>query len=86
LEPRLNQYPNQVQAIPTPSVRTGLREDVYLSLVRIDSDGVTIDAFRFPLMWLLWSGALLIVVGGAWSFVGRKRRRELAAAKAAAVV
>ncbi len=85
LEPRLNQYPNQVQAIPTPSVRTGLREDVYLSLVRIDSDGVTIDAFRFPLMWLLWSGALLIVVGGAWSFVGRKRRRELAATKAAAV-
>jgi len=35
LEPRLNQYPNQVQAIPTPSVRTGVREDVYLSLVRI---------------------------------------------------
>jgi len=83
LEPRLNQYPNQVQAIPTPSVRTGLREDVYLSLVRIDSDGVTIDAFRFPLMWLLWSGALLIVAGGAWSLVGRKRRRELAAAKTA---
>ena len=86
LEPRLNQYPNQVQAIPTPSVRTGLREDVYLSLVRIDSDGVTIDAFRFPLMWLLWSGALLIVAGGGWSFTGRKRRRELAAAKAATVV
>jgi len=58
LEPRLNQYPNQVQAIPTPSVRTGLREDVYLSLVRIEpgSATVTVDAFRFPLMWLLWLG------------------------------
>ena len=86
LEPRLNQYPNQVQPIATPSVRTGLREDVYLSLVRIDSDGVTIDAFRFPLMWLLWSGALLIVAGGGWSFAGRKRRRELSAAKASTVV
>jgi cytochrome c-type biogenesis protein CcmF len=85
LEPRLNQYPNQVQAIPTPSVRTGLREDVYLSLVRIDPDRVTIDAFRFPLMWLLWSGALLIVTGGGWSFIGRKRRRQLSAAEAATV-
>jgi cytochrome c-type biogenesis protein CcmF len=83
LEPRLNQYPNQVQAIPTPSVRTGLREDVYLSLVRIESDSarVTIDAFRFPLMWLLWSGALLVVAGGGWSFVGRKRRRDMSALK-----
>ncbi len=79
LEPSLNQYPNQVQAIPTPSVRTGLREDVYLSLVRIESDSaqVTIDAFRFPLMWLLWSGALMVVVGGAWSFAGHKRKRDI---------
>ncbi len=84
LEPRLNQYPNQVQAIPTPSVRTGLREDVYLSLVRIEADSarVTIDAFRFPLMWVLWAGALLVVAGGGWSFVGRKRRRDLSVLKA----
>ncbi len=84
LEPRLNQYPNQVQAIPTPSVRTGLREDVYLSLVRIEADSarVTIDAFRFPLMWVLWAGALLVVAGGGWSFVGLKRRRDLSALKA----
>jgi len=84
LEPRLNQYPNQVQAIPTPSVRTGLREDVYLSLVRIEADSarVTIDAFRFPLMWVLWAGALLVVAGGGWSFVGHKRRRDLSALKA----
>ncbi|MEE9298432.1 MAG: heme lyase CcmF/NrfE family subunit [Acidimicrobiia bacterium] len=79
LEPRLNQYSNQVQAIPTPSVRWGLREDVYLSLVRIEpgTARVTIDAFRFPLMWLLWAGALILVGGGAWSFVGGRRRRAL---------
>jgi len=82
LEPRLNQYPNQVQAIPTPSVWTGLREDVYLSLVRIESGTaeVTIDAFRFPLAWLVWTGALIVVAGGAWSVLGRKRSRVLAAA------
>lgn len=88
LEPRLNQYPNQVQAIPTPSVRTGLREDVYLSLVRIEPDSarVTIDAFRFPLMWLLWSGSLILVAGGAWSFAGRKRTRDVTAARVQANV
>jgi cytochrome c-type biogenesis protein CcmF len=81
LRPRLNDYENQVQAIPTPAVRTGLREDVYLSLVRIDGDTsrVTVDAYRFPLMWVLWLGGLVVFAGGVWSFAGRKRRREVAA-------
>jgi cytochrome c-type biogenesis protein CcmF len=78
LRPALTQYPNQVQAIPTPAVHTGLREDVYLSLVRIEegSARVTIDAYRFPLMWLLWLGGLVIVGGGALSFVGRRAQRR----------
>jgi cytochrome c-type biogenesis protein CcmF len=80
IEPRLNQYTNQVQAIPTPSVRTGLREDVYLSLVRLEEATAiaTIDAFRFPLMWLLWLGALVIVFGGTWSYAVTRRRRAVA--------
>ncbi|HEX5631324.1 MAG TPA: heme lyase CcmF/NrfE family subunit [Acidimicrobiia bacterium] len=77
LRPALTQYPNQIQAIPTPAVRTGLREDVYLSLVRIEegSARVTIDVFRFPLMWLLWIGGLIVVSGGALSFFGRRKQR-----------
>jgi len=87
LEPRLNQYVNQVQAIPTPSVRTGLREDVYLSLVRIDAGNAraTIDVFRFPLMWLLWTGTLVIVAGGTWSWAIARRRRTDVIAEAAHV-
>ncbi|MEX2419087.1 MAG: cytochrome c-type biogenesis CcmF C-terminal domain-containing protein [Acidimicrobiia bacterium] len=79
LHPRLNQYENQVQAIPTPAVHTGLREDVYLSLVRIEqgTSAVTIDAMRFPLMWMLWLGGLVVVVGGAWSFTAKRRTRDL---------
>jgi cytochrome c-type biogenesis protein CcmF len=85
LRPRLNDYDNQVQAIPTPAVRTGLREDVYLSLVRIDGEtsSVTLDAYRFPLMWLLWLGGLLIFSGGVWSFAGRTRRRRTPATQGA---
>ena len=80
LQPRLNQYPNQVQAIPTPSVRTGLREDVYLSLVRIEPGGspVTIDAYRFPLMWMLWLGGTIVFLGGGYSAVAARRRRTVA--------
>jgi cytochrome c-type biogenesis protein CcmF len=76
LQPALTQYPNQVQAVPTPAVHTGLREDVYLSLVRIEEGTarVTIDVFRFPLMWLLWLGGLVVVSGGALSFFGRRLR------------
>ena len=87
LEPRLNQYPNQVQAIPTPSVRTGLREDVYLSLVRIEpgSATVTVDAFRFPLMWLLWLGGLIVFAGGLRSYFGRRRTTAVAALEPADV-
>jgi cytochrome c-type biogenesis protein CcmF len=83
-EPRLNQYRNQAQAIPTPSVRTGLREDVYLSLVRIEQGtaSITLDAYRFPLVWMLWAGGLVVVSGGAWSAIAARRRRraEFAAA------
>jgi cytochrome c-type biogenesis protein CcmF len=79
LEPRLNQYENQVQAIPTPSVRWGLREDVYLSLVRIESGTAraTIDAFRFPLIWMLWAGTLVIFAGGTWAYAVSRRRRTI---------
>jgi len=87
LEPRLNQYPNQVQAIPTPSVRTGFGEDVYLSLVRIGQGDatVTVDAFRFPLMWLLWLGGLTVFAGGIRSYVGRRKSSNLPAFEAAGV-
>ena len=87
LEPRLNQYPNQVQAIPTPSVRTGVREDVYLSLVRIEpgSATVTVDAFRFPLMWLLWLGGLIVFAGGLRSYFGRRRTADVPIHEAAGV-
>jgi cytochrome c-type biogenesis protein CcmF len=79
-EPRLNQYPNQAQAIPTPSVRTGLREDVYLSLVRIEQGTatITLDAYRFPLVWMLWLGGLVVFAGGGWSAVAASRKRSSA--------
>ncbi len=79
LEPRLNDYPNQVQAVPTPAVRIGPVEDIYISLTRIESGDITLDLFRYPLQWLLWAGGLLTAAGAAVPLVLRKRRRDVEA-------
>ena len=86
LEPRLNQYPNQVQAVPTPAVRTGLTEDLYLSLARIDQSGVVIDAFHYPLILLVWIGGFLAAAGAAWSVLVRRPGRDRTATPEAARV
>jgi cytochrome c-type biogenesis protein CcmF len=78
LEPRLNQYPRQVQAVGTPAVRTGLTQDVYLSLTALEPGRVSLQVIRHPFMWLLWAGGLVTVTGGLWGLAGsRLRRRRL---------
>ncbi|MDP8971093.1 MAG: heme lyase CcmF/NrfE family subunit [Actinomycetota bacterium] len=70
LEPRVNQYRNQVQAVGTPSVRSSLTDDLYTSLRRVDSEQVVVEVHRYPLMWLLWAGGLTTAVGGVWAGLG----------------
>lgn len=75
MEPRVHQYFGQGQAVGTPDVRSGFTEDLYLSLARSPGDDVVIDAFRFPLIWMVWFGGSLIALGGGWSIVGVRRSR-----------
>ena len=67
LEPSINRYPNLNQAIGTPAVRTGLTQDLYLSLRSIDSDRIVLEAQVFPYMYLLWVGGLVAALGGLWA-------------------
>src|SRR3546814_15371066 len=58
-EPALSQYPGFGSLIPTPSVKTGLREDVYLTITRLaDSPGddVTLRVIIQPMAVWLWHG------------------------------
>ncbi|HLJ08781.1 MAG TPA: cytochrome c-type biogenesis CcmF C-terminal domain-containing protein, partial [Acidimicrobiia bacterium] len=78
--PALSIFPNSPQAIGTPSVRTGLVRDVYLTLVSSpDQDGrVTIGAQLSPLVVWLWIGGGIIVFGtgiAVWRPLRRSRRR-----------
>ncbi len=75
LQPRVNLYPNSAQGIATPAVRTGLFEDLYLSIAGGTADAIVLDVFVFPFIWVLWAGGLIVVAGGFIAIAGRRRRK-----------
>ena len=76
--PAIQQFPFATQAIGSPSVKSGLRDDVYLTLAAApDHPGGTavIGVIVQPLIIWLWIGGAVIAVGtvlAAWP--GRRRR------------
>jgi len=79
-EPALSQYPGFGQLIGTPSVKTGLVEDVYLTITRLpeeEGDPVTLRVIIEPMALWLWIGGGIMGLGtllAAWP--GRRRRPE----------
>jgi cytochrome c-type biogenesis protein CcmF len=78
-EPALSQYPGFGSLIGTPSVRTGLTEDVYLTVTRLPEEGADVVTLRViiqPMALWLWVGGGVMALGtilAAWP--GRHRRR-----------
>jgi cytochrome c-type biogenesis protein CcmF len=76
--PALSQYPGFGSLIGTPSVKTGLREDVYLTVTRLPQEGSTAVTLRViiqPMALWLWVGGGVMAFGtvlAAWP--GRRRR------------
>jgi len=65
-EPAITQYRFSAQGIGTPSVRTGLVDDVYTTLVQAptEADGpATVGVLIHPLTTWLWVGAGMMAVG-----------------------
>jgi cytochrome c-type biogenesis protein CcmF len=74
--PELRRFPNNAQAIGTPSVRTGPYDDVYLSLLTSpdESGAVNLRVIIEPLAVWMWIGGGVIAMGtvlAAWP--GRRR-------------
>jgi len=75
--PALHEFPFATQAIGSPSVRSGLLDDVYLTLVAAPeraSRAATISVIVQPLIVWLWIGGVLMALGtmlAAWP--GRRR-------------
>ena len=78
-EPALSRYSGFGSLIGTPSVKTGLTEDVYLTVTRLPeegSDAVTLRVIIQPMALWLWVGGGVMALGtvlAAWP--GRRRRR-----------
>ena len=78
-EPALSRYPGFGSLIGTPSVKTGLTEDVYLTVTRLPEEGsdtVTLRVIIQPMALWLWVGGGVMALGtvlAAWP--GRRRRR-----------
>jgi len=88
-EPRLNRYRQSGQTIPTPSVKTGLRDDVMLSLTRAPDESDPSLGLRVvvqPMVTWLWIGGLIMVLGTALSLFPGRRRNPLDAVSAPASI
>ena len=74
--PALSQYPSLTDAIGTPSVRTGLLRDVYLTLVSTgDPDGRAVIGVRInPMVVWLWVGGAVMAAGTALAASPSRRR------------
>jgi cytochrome c-type biogenesis protein CcmF len=79
--PAITTYLNMGVDVPTPGVRTGLTNDVYLTLEQgsqPDDTSVTIQAFVRPMILWLWIGGLVMAIGTLLSaFPGSRRRRAI---------
>ena len=79
--PAVTTYIRQGMTVPTPSVRTGLVKDVYLTIdgnspPAAGADTVTLRVFVKPLILWLWMGGAIMAIGTVLSAVPSKRHRR----------
>jgi cytochrome c-type biogenesis protein CcmF len=81
IAPRLNHYAGMGSPIGTPEVHSGLDEDLYVSLINVDevANVASIQVLVEPLVWWLWFGGGVMMVGTIISAWPSRRRRETAA-------
>jgi cytochrome c-type biogenesis protein CcmF len=78
--PAITKYTRVGMTVGTPSVRTGLARDVYLTLeppVRQDSGRARIKVFVKPMILWLWIGTGVTVLGSLAALVPARRRHPV---------
>lgn len=76
--PSISSFPNSSQGIGTPSVRTGITEDVYLTLVSSPSasERVTIGVAVNAMVLWLWIGGGVMALGTVVALLPVRRRER----------
>jgi cytochrome c-type biogenesis protein CcmF len=81
LRPALVQYPNSQQAIGSPGIAAGARDDIYTILAAYDGRGhawATIRVRVIPLVSWLWVGGAIVGFGAVIAALPPPRRRTAA--------
>jgi cytochrome c-type biogenesis protein CcmF len=80
----LRDYPSSTTPIATPSVRSSLGEDLYVTLLAYDPDdeSATLHVFVNPMVGWIWLGGAIVAAGAIFA-VWPERRRRLPASAAA---
>ncbi|MEI6571602.1 MAG: heme lyase CcmF/NrfE family subunit [Actinomycetes bacterium] len=75
--PSVSTFPNSNQAIGTPSVRTGVLRDIYLTLISSPNKTgrVTIGVGINPMVVWIWFGGALLAIGTIGALLPSVRRR-----------
>ena len=73
--PSLRWYDTQSTMLTSPAIRTGLLDDVYVTLLEVDVErgDATLRLARTPLIGWLWFSGGLLVVGGVVAALPRRR-------------
>jgi cytochrome c-type biogenesis protein CcmF len=81
LRPALVFYPNSTQAVGSPGISAGARDDVYTILAAFDSRAhawATIRVLVIPLVSWLWLGGAIVGLGALIAALPQPKRRTVA--------
>jgi cytochrome c-type biogenesis protein CcmF len=83
----LRDYPSSTTPIATPSVRSALGEDLYVTLLGYDAQtqAATLHVFLNPLVGWIWIGGAVVALGAAFAIWPERRRRPAAVPATAGV-
>ena len=80
LQPALVSYPNSTQAVGSPGIAAGARDDIYTILAAYDSRAnawATIRVLVIPLVSWLWAGGAIIGLGAIIAALPQPKRRAV---------
>jgi cytochrome c-type biogenesis protein CcmF len=86
LSPRMNQYAAMREPIGTPDVHSTWREDLYLSIMRIDPERgqVGVLAIVTPMVAWIWIAVLMMGLGGLIALIPQRQTAIVVAPQAVA--
>jgi len=78
LEPRMNNYASQREPVGTPAVRSGLFEDLYISVMNVDPGRQTLglNVFVKPMVGWIWAAMIVMALGGFAAVMRPRQTKE----------